>query len=250
MIQEGRIGKYLAYAAGEIILVVIGILLALQINNWNEERKARQLESVYYCKLLEDVRQDKGHLNNLARENEERINGSNELISLLQKKNSSRKAVVVAMRATISKTTFTFKPSKSAFEDIKSSGNLHILNDPEVKEMLINYYTLLDGYGDLVDVNSDAAVSMYYHVEKDFVEMGWQDLDFVRSEMDSVLVDIKALESQTSNSAETTRQLLNEAIYYLYTNARKKQLYQAMALQIADMEAALAAKCKQTVDGQ
>ena len=37
--EENKTGKYLKYAIGEIVLVVIGILIALQINNWNEERK-------------------------------------------------------------------------------------------------------------------------------------------------------------------------------------------------------------------
>lgn len=41
MIKENRTSKYLVYAIGEIVLVVIGILIALQVNNWNEERKTR-----------------------------------------------------------------------------------------------------------------------------------------------------------------------------------------------------------------
>ena len=40
---------------GEIVLVVIGILIALQINNWNEREKGKALEQEYYCRLLEDV---------------------------------------------------------------------------------------------------------------------------------------------------------------------------------------------------
>jgi hypothetical protein len=44
MIKDNRISKYLLYAIGEIILVVIGILIALQINNWNEQRKMRSAE--------------------------------------------------------------------------------------------------------------------------------------------------------------------------------------------------------------
>ena len=39
LLNEGKTGKYLKYAIGEIVLVVIGILIALQINNWNENRK-------------------------------------------------------------------------------------------------------------------------------------------------------------------------------------------------------------------
>ena len=54
LLSEGKAGKYLKYAFGEIILVVIGILIALQINNWNEDRKARVLEIV----LLENIKKD------------------------------------------------------------------------------------------------------------------------------------------------------------------------------------------------
>ena len=41
LINEGKTTKYLKYAIGEIVLVVIGILIALQINNWNEQRKQK-----------------------------------------------------------------------------------------------------------------------------------------------------------------------------------------------------------------
>jgi hypothetical protein len=44
LLSEGKTGKYLKYAFGEIILVVIGILIALSINNWNEGKKARKIE--------------------------------------------------------------------------------------------------------------------------------------------------------------------------------------------------------------
>lgn len=243
MLKEGRIANYLLYAAGEIVLVVIGILIALQINNWNEERKARQLEGVYYCKLLEDVIQDQAFLARLIVENDERIQGNNESIALLQK-NSSRKEIVTALRKAISRTTFTFKPSKSAFEDIKSSGNLNVLADLELKNKLLNYYAVLEGYVDLVEVNSDAAVAMYYRLSKDFEAIGWQELDFVRSAIDSTIVDIKALESRHGYSTELTNQLLNEAIYYLYANARKRDLYETMALEINEMQNALSAKCR------
>jgi len=57
LLAEGKTSKYLKYAIGEIILVVIGILIALQINNWNENRKAnieeqRILETLYENLIL------------------------------------------------------------------------------------------------------------------------------------------------------------------------------------------------------
>ncbi|EDP71548.1 hypothetical protein FBALC1_03652 [Flavobacteriales bacterium ALC-1] len=58
LFTENKFSKYLIYAIGEIILVVIGILLALQINNWNEHRKTRLTESTELNKLLGDLKLD------------------------------------------------------------------------------------------------------------------------------------------------------------------------------------------------
>src|SRR6056300_1690800 len=52
LIMENKTGKYLKYAIGEIVLVVIGILIALQINNWNEHRKLQSEE----LNLLADIK--------------------------------------------------------------------------------------------------------------------------------------------------------------------------------------------------
>ena len=52
--QDNKFLQYSRYATGEIVLVVIGILIALQINNWNEEKKTRKIE----LKLLEELRAD------------------------------------------------------------------------------------------------------------------------------------------------------------------------------------------------
>ena len=53
--MENKTGKYLKYAIGEIVLVVIGILIALSINNWNELQKTQQQEQELYVKLLENL---------------------------------------------------------------------------------------------------------------------------------------------------------------------------------------------------
>jgi len=59
LLQEGKITKYLKYAIGEIFLVVIGILIALQINNWNESRKHKIAESEFLAGIKSDLNDDK-----------------------------------------------------------------------------------------------------------------------------------------------------------------------------------------------
>lgn len=58
LLSDNKFTKYLAYAIGEIFLVVIGILIALQINNWNEERKNRALERELLVNLVENLEQN------------------------------------------------------------------------------------------------------------------------------------------------------------------------------------------------
>ena len=58
LLSEGKTSKYLKYALGEIVLVVIGILIALQINNWSENRKETRKEIKLAEQLLTDARAD------------------------------------------------------------------------------------------------------------------------------------------------------------------------------------------------
>ncbi|WP_162254192.1 DUF6090 family protein [Sediminicola sp. YIK13] len=62
--MENKTGKYLKYAIGEIVLVVIGILIALQINNWNEQRKASISERALYRRILKDLEADEKRIIN------------------------------------------------------------------------------------------------------------------------------------------------------------------------------------------
>ncbi|WGK66318.1 DUF6090 family protein [Croceiramulus getboli] len=58
MINQNRTKKYLLYAIGEIVLVVIGILIALQINNWNENQKNLQVTKEIYSIIKSDLEAD------------------------------------------------------------------------------------------------------------------------------------------------------------------------------------------------
>jgi len=60
---KNKTGKYLKYAIGEIVLVVIGILIALSINNWNENRKINLQEKSLFKKIIVDLEQEEKILN-------------------------------------------------------------------------------------------------------------------------------------------------------------------------------------------
>lgn len=58
LFPDNKVGKYLLYAVGEIVLVVIGILIALQINEWNQKIEQQQTVRRYLSNLIGDIKQD------------------------------------------------------------------------------------------------------------------------------------------------------------------------------------------------
>jgi len=66
LLTENKFSKYLLYAVGEIILVVIGILIALQINNWNQERKNQKLKVFYMNSIVNDLVKDTLDINRIT----------------------------------------------------------------------------------------------------------------------------------------------------------------------------------------
>jgi hypothetical protein len=56
LFNEGKLVRYIGYAVGEIALIMIGIMLALELNNWNEDQKAQVEFDEYVVQLKEDVR--------------------------------------------------------------------------------------------------------------------------------------------------------------------------------------------------
>ena len=93
LLSEGKTSKYLKYAVGEIVLVVIGILIALQINNWNEHRKELKKELVVVEELYKELQQNlkvtTKHLKHIEKVNQEvlfLLNVSNDSLKLLTNK--------------------------------------------------------------------------------------------------------------------------------------------------------------------
>ena len=153
--EKNKTGKYFKYAIGEIVLVVIGILIALQINNWNENRKANTLEKNYYCLLLDDLNQDKQQVEVLKTLVKERIDYSNQMISVIQQNQSDATEFGKNLRYAIRLGTKSFQPNDATYQDIKSSGNLSIIKDKNIIKALNTYFKTTDGYSKTILKNVD-----------------------------------------------------------------------------------------------
>lgn len=70
LLSKGETGNYLKYAIGEILLVMVGIILALQVNNWNEEWKDKNLKQTFLIKLKSNLQDDILRFNEVSTSNQ------------------------------------------------------------------------------------------------------------------------------------------------------------------------------------
>jgi len=97
LLMENKTGKYFKYAIGEIVLVVIGILIALQINNWNEHDKSQTLAQKYLKLIKSDLELDNEHfetLNKMLTQQALKIDSIENILSRPQTKQEEFKQII------------------------------------------------------------------------------------------------------------------------------------------------------------
>ena len=142
LLSENKISKYLFYAIGEVVLVVIGILIALSINNWNENRKNAALESYYLNSLRSNIIQDTTNYGIKLRD----INRTlKELDSAAIKLNlDSNQELWTDKAPRIFMSTFNVNSETSVIEDLKSTGNLSLISNKKIIDSVLVYYKGID----------------------------------------------------------------------------------------------------------
>jgi len=140
LLSEGKTINYLKYAIGEIVLVVIGILIAIQINNWNEERKNNSIRKSYLENLKVDLKKD---LENLEELNA--INTYNETEGFYLAEFLDNNLVEVDTLRLIKSIFFcghipNFTIISATYNDLINSNNIYLFNDVVLKRLLDDYY--------------------------------------------------------------------------------------------------------------
>jgi hypothetical protein len=140
LLLEGKNGKYLKYAFGEVILVVIGILIALQINNWNESRKDKKLVHHYAKGLVRDLKLDTFELHDIIKFHEERILGFDDIIGLKDKdlSNSSINDSLYILFRKYCLNLAEFSNNENTLTQLKSTGDLTLFKD-SIKNSIITF---------------------------------------------------------------------------------------------------------------
>jgi hypothetical protein len=242
--SENKMGKYLKYAFGEIILVVIGILIALQINDWNQTKKDQKLEAQYYCRLLEDVNQDLINYRDYLALLNERIEVNNTAIQRLQNDAMPLDSISPLILKSIKYSIRNITATTDAFEDIKSSGNLNIIKDLSLKNQLADYYKTLANTSAVIESNGKSITDKRFLEMEDVISSGWIKLIENVNAFDTSKVNLKELKSKVNFTDDMRLKMTNDAVFYLGINSRNKQLLQLLKKEIVAMIELLNLKCQ------
>ena len=134
---------YIKYALGEVILVVIGILIALQVNNFNEKRIEKRAMKDYFQKISFNINADIKESERLLKFRQNHIVDCNKVSKALIENNFSDQLLIQkAIFEMIIEVQLNY--NKDAFESLKSSGYLRYLKNEELEESLNDYYNQIN----------------------------------------------------------------------------------------------------------
>lgn len=143
LILDNKKLQYLKYALGEIILVVIGILIALQINNWNQSQKDEESLNEYLTKIKSHTLEDIDQLEDLS-------NGRKQIADLCKKArnsilNKTEKDNLFLFKVSgAAFVDFYFKPNSGGYESLKNSAYYGKINNTKLDSLLAKYHGLVD----------------------------------------------------------------------------------------------------------
>lgn len=243
LLAEGRTGKYLTYAIGEIMLVVLGILIALQINNWNERQKSRSSELVYYQRVLEDFELEKVLIDSLNGQANKRIEVSKQILRDLDEgikdKNYILNKFLTAIRGDI------YVTMNVTFRDLVSSGNLHLLTDLKLKNSLLKFYGDVENTNFQLSQNRNEKVNEVFKLINHELGFGSQEFNYVKDilgpEIMKTLPDVDWIDDKKSEIYQKFQTVL---IFNISMADRERQHYKTIQSLMEEPYELLVMKCK------
>ena len=203
LLPENKFSKYLLYAIGEIVLVVIGILIALQINNWNETRKNNIKEVQFLERFKEDLTNSKDELVRVIKKTELVFTSADSILKL------KREEIDIIplndfVGCIMDGTGFTvYQTQEGTIQDIMGSGNLDLIKNNELRLAIGSWEANLKGIREWEILNKNSSNEYY---------------EFLRQNINLYKVDNRELPVDE----DLRNQLMNNRLFLNYIRDRKR----------------------------
>jgi hypothetical protein len=166
LLKENRLTRYLVYAIGEILLVVIGILIALQLNNLNDQRKSKEVLRLYYEQILQDLGTDRTFIE------ETTLYYDTSSVKLERYRASFEEAAIPPpqLLANLGELDWLMRDLRfgsTTISTLQNTGDIKLL-PPTIRDRLVRFKTFQDQTVKISSENFGAAVEMLSYATRHF----------------------------------------------------------------------------------
>lgn len=158
LMEKNRFTSYLLYAIGEIFLVVIGILIAVLLNNQNNASKLAKMEELSLIRLSEDLKDDINRYDYLDFRLEGRIHRCDSTLSLIenQKSREDRLGIISIHHINF----FLVEANTTTYDEMINTGRLYSMKNKELRSDIIDYYRDVNKWSTYVGRNNQQLRNM------------------------------------------------------------------------------------------
>jgi hypothetical protein len=160
LVVENKVSKYLIYSIGEIVLVVIGILIAVQINEANNQKSNRALEIYYLKDIAKDISVDIERLGASIVSDSLKIVSGNFILENFKNPKGDNVPLLMSHFANMIPVS-SFQKNDVVFDDLKSSGRLNIILNDSLRNDIQRYYHHASRIIGVLSTNNAATIDMY-----------------------------------------------------------------------------------------
>ena len=148
LMSQNKTTRYFKYAIGEILLVMIGILLALQVSNWNENRINSNKETAILANIHKEFKQNKKQLDSVVGWHKKVHRGCSEVIKLFPIQSKPEPTVLDSLTVHLwnSYGGNTFNPSQTSINALASTSSFDIIKNERLRDLLISWNDLIADY--------------------------------------------------------------------------------------------------------
>ena len=148
LMNQNKTAKYFKYAIGEIVLVVIGILIALQINTWNQNRIKANKEITVLKNIHKEFKESKVQLDTVLKHHKKVHISCAKIMSYFPIKEKPAPAVLDSLSKYLGHSYggYTFNPSQSSINALMSTSSFDIISDESLRDLLISWNDLVEDF--------------------------------------------------------------------------------------------------------
>jgi hypothetical protein len=144
LIAENQLKKYILYAFGEILLVMIGILLALQFSTWNQEKENSEKEEWYLISIVEDLEYQKSILKEMRVFCNKNIKTGSSILKQYYQEKSFVKVDSLDENLNSLMNTFIYPNINNTYTELVSSGKYDLIEDKTLSTEIIGYFSYIN----------------------------------------------------------------------------------------------------------